>query len=119
MQLFCAEIDAANADLTRLSNLLSEASGTLTSSFCRIQTGLDDVFAGRGRDEVDDGLGQAVMAMQFQDLATQLIGFTQRRLYTVRHIAETGDEAAAAELAAERGAPVRQESLDAGDIELF
>jgi hypothetical protein len=119
MQLFCAEIDAANADLTRLSNLLAEASGSLTNSFGRIQTGLDDVFAGRGRNEIDGGLGQAVMAMQFQDLATQLIGFTQRRLSTVRTIAETGDDDAAVAMMAERAAPVRQESLDSGDIELF
>jgi methyl-accepting chemotaxis protein len=93
-----------------------------------------DELAGRVNDEVNT----AVQALQFQDLTSQLVGQTQKRLATMEEIISgmdlamhdindiaTGLPAAhqrireAVRKATERGTPVRQVSMQSGDIELF
>jgi len=70
-------------------------------------------------------LGEAITALQFQDMATQLIAHTNQRL---RNCADrlaadafAGDEdgSAVIEAAPQRPNPVTQDEMDAGSIELF
>jgi hypothetical protein len=131
------EIAASRADLQRLDALLAGAVATLVESFCTI------VALSAGREEFAIPLERAATALQFQDLASQLIAHTRLRMDDMTRIGEELDrldaslaagKAPAAALA-ESGArltacaramlannlhqPVRQRELDAGSIELF
>ncbi len=89
-------------------------------------------------EQVSNGVNTAVTALQFQDMTNQLIEHTQARIDSGVHIAkelaatirQDGDLAASirlardrlrgqADVAANRPHPVKQESMDSGDIELF
>ena len=69
-------------------------------------------------------VGGAITALQFQDMASQLVDHTQRRL---RHCADClardvmGDDdgQTVVEAAPLRPNPVTQDEMDAGSIELF
>jgi hypothetical protein len=62
-------------------------------------------------------LGGAIPALQFQDMASQLIAHTHRRL---RDCADRlAGEAAAVEAPPLRPNPVTQDEMDTGSIELF
>lgn len=98
-----AEIGAARADLARLDALLAEAAATLVESFGDVAA----LCAGRG--EFAAPLERAATALQFQDLASQLIAHTRQRLAGC----------AGAAPAARPRQPVRQNDLDEGSIELF
>lgn len=131
------EIAASRADLQRLDALLADAVATLLESFGAISA----LCAGREGFAVP--LERAVTALQFQDLASQLIAHTRVRMDDMTRIGEELDsldaslaagKAPAAALA-ESGArltacarvmsannlrqPVRQRELDEGSIELF
>lgn len=132
-----AEIDAARADLERLNALLADAVATLVESFGAVRA------LGEGREEFAIPLGRAATALQFQDLASQLIGHTRGRLDDMTGIGEAFDGLGAALAAgkapavalAEAGArlalctramlannprqPVRQHQLGEGSIDLF
>lgn len=120
----------ASHDLERLQTLLSDACNALMASFYGASEHL------RGLKECQpDGheamevalqhLGGAVTALQFQDMASQLIAHTSRRLRNCcdRLAAEAmGDDeegAAIVEEAPMRPNPVTQDEMDAGSIELF
>ena len=71
-------------------------------------------------------LGGAITALQFQDMATQLIAHTSQRLRNcaaqlARDTFGMDDEdgAAVVEIAPLRPNPVTQDEMDAGSIELF
>jgi hypothetical protein len=70
-------------------------------------------------------LGGAVTALQFQDMASQLITHTNKRLRScadqIARVAMGDDEdgAAVVEEAPLRPNPVTQDEMDAGSIELF
>jgi hypothetical protein len=115
-------------DLDRLQTLLVSACADLSQGF----HGANALLADRGADTADvawrqqlaQTLARAVTALQFEDMATQLIAHTRRRL---RHRADTlavaafGDDdgEAVVEPAALRPNPVTQDEMDAGSIELF
>jgi hypothetical protein len=132
-----AEIAASRADLERLDALLADAIATLVESF-----GALSVLC-RGQEEFAIPLERAATALQFQDLASQLIAHTRARMDDMTRIGEELDRldaslaagktpaAALAEsgtrltacarvmLANNLRQPVRQRELDAGSIELF
>ncbi len=70
-------------------------------------------------------LASAITALQFQDLASQLVDHTQRRLRSCADrlaydtMADDADGVALAAVAFERPNPVTQADMDAGSIELF
>src|SRR5512139_2310084 len=110
---------AACNDLDRLQALLAHACDVLLLSFHGAhdqQQALDDL-AGH--------LGRAITAMQFQDMASQLVGHTRRRLQSCadRLARDTldADEDGEAVVSAPplRPNPVTQDEMDAGSIELF
>ena len=118
------------SDLERLQTLLDDSHHTLQAGFfgalqllqeLRDTGQLDDAPVVRVREH----LGCAVKALQYQDMASQLIAHTSRRLH---HCADrlardtfAGDEDgdAVVEDAPLRPNPVTQSEMDTGFIELF
>jgi hypothetical protein len=132
-----AEIGAARADLERLDALLADAVATLVGSFGAVRA----LCGGQG--EFTLPLARAATALQFQDLASQLIAHTRGRMDEMTRIGEELDRlgaslaagktpaAALAEACARLAAcvqdmlannlrqPVRQREIADGSIELF
>ena len=111
----------ASNDLERLQRLLDDASQALMIHFTLATGHLD---AGALADAQRD-IGGAITALQFQDMASQLITHTARRLRNcVDRIArdamgDDDDGTAVVEEAPLRPNPVTQDEMDAGSIELF
>lgn len=122
----------ATNDLDRLQTLLTDACDTLLRRFTAAiieltehhdgatEPGIQAVF-GKLRDE----LGGAVTALQFQDMATQLIAHTTLRLRgcadaVARELFVDDADGTIAAIAPPAGPnPVTQSEMDAGSIELF
>ncbi|MBS0444795.1 MAG: hypothetical protein JSR59_02485 [Proteobacteria bacterium] len=123
----------ASNDLDRLQTLLAGACDGLMQSFHGAIEGLDALRAAPSGvadmaaaiDVVVQRLGGAVVALQFQDMASQLINHTQQRLRnTADRIAcdamgDDGDGMAIIEQAPLRPNPVTQDEMDAGSVDLF
>lgn len=123
---------AASNDLERLDTLLADASTTLmerfTGSCGRLEALLADArhaaLHADHRPLLDD-LAGAVTALQFQDMAAQLIAHTHQRLRSCADLLarETfgadEDGPALVEAPPQRPNPVTQAEMDAGSIELF
>ncbi len=122
----------AGNDLDRLQRLLADSCDTLMARFHgalhRLGT-LEGDPALRGHDavfhEVQRQLAEAVTALQFQDMASQLIAHTHQRL---RNCADQlardafGPDADGETVVAPaplRPNPVTQDEMDAGSVELF
>jgi hypothetical protein len=123
----------ASNDLERLQRLLSDACDSLLVHFYGASGELKALLHAAARDKADrpqlhaamEHMAGAITAMQFQDMASQLVEHTTRRL---RNCADrlaadafAGDEdgAAVIEEAPIRPNPVTQDEMDAGSIELF
>lgn len=119
-------------DLERLQRLLDDAGEALSSHFFD-SSSLVDQLLGRAASEQDrDALQQlmlhlagAITALQFQDMATQLIAHTSQRLRNCQDqlardtFGDDEDGMAVVETAPLRPNPVTQDEMDAGSIELF
>ena len=122
------DLMSASHDLERLQTLLADACDALMQRFHGAHAGLQALRASADSPQVDDlslQLGGAVTALQFQDMASQLIAHTTRRL---RHCADRiardalGEDEAGESVVEEaplRPNPVTQDEMDAGSIELF
>ena len=124
------DLMTATNDLDRLQTLLSDACGTLQSSFFSVWQEIDQMgtSGGNGNTPIDSArrhLGSAVTALQFQDMASQLIEHLRKRL---RHsadrlardtFADDEDGGAAVAEAPLRPNPVTQAEMDTGFVELF
>jgi hypothetical protein len=124
----------ASNDLDRLQRLLADATTTLLGHF----HGLSEQIA-RLREQLDAGtlmdpvaleralqaLHGAVIALQFQDMASQLITHTDSRLRSCADrlardaLADDDDGTPLTMPAPLRPNPVTQDELDAGSVELF
>ena len=125
----------ASNDLDRLQRLLADATTTLLQHF----HGLSEQIA-QLRQQLDGGvlvdpvgferalrsLHGAVVALQFQDMASQLITHTDRRLRSCADrlardaLADDDEDGAPLTMPAPlRPNPVTQDEVDAGSIELF
>lgn len=119
----------ASHDLERLQTLLSDACNALIASFHganeQLQGLKEAAESGAAMGDLQAHLVSAITALQFQDMASQLIAHTSRRLRNCcdRLAAEAmGDDeegAAVVEEAPLRPNPVTQDEMDAGSIELF
>ena len=123
----------ATHDLDRLQALLAHACDELmlgfhgaTQQLCAIaDASADCAHVPDLARSAAQQLGSAVTALQFQDMASQLISHTHQRL---RHCADRlareamGDDedgAAVVEAAPLHPNPVTQDEMDAGSVELF
>jgi len=106
----------ASNDLERLQRLLDDASQALMTHFTDATGHVD---AG------SRAIGGAITALQFQDMASQLIAHTSRRLrncadrLAAEAMGDDEDGVAVVEDAPLRPNPVTQDEMDAGSIELF
>ena len=125
------DLMAATNDLDRLQTLLSDACDTLLVGFGAANDQMEQLDADRSstsdeaRKRLKSQLADAVTAMQFQDMASQLIAHTSTRLRRcgdrIAQHAFEGDEDGdiAVEIAPLRANPVTQDEMDAGSVELF
>jgi hypothetical protein len=125
----------ATNDLDRLHSLLADACDALLKSFCgaseqaRALIGAHAAPHPAGTVAAEDlmqHLGGAVTALQFQDLASQLIHHTNRRLRScadqIARAAMGDDEEDGPAVVREppqSANPVTQDEMDAGSVELF
>jgi hypothetical protein len=121
----------ATNDLDRLQSLLSDACSTLITSFYGASEEVQllcatPASAAETVNRVAGHLGTAITALQFQDMASQLIAHTHRRLRScVDRIARDAmgdddeDGEAVIEEAPLRPNPVTQDEMDAGSVDLF
>jgi hypothetical protein len=122
----------ASNDLERLHTLLSDACDTLMARFTEACSHIDGLMQSPGGDNRPEAyqrlmqdLGGAVTALQFQDMASQLITHTNHRLRScadslAREVFGNDDEGAVVvEPPPARPNPVTQAEMDAGSIELF
>jgi hypothetical protein len=123
----------ATNDLDRLQTLLAHACDELMHGFHGASTGIreytdmpdraapaTELFSGVMRH-----LGGAITALQFQDMASQLIAHTNQRLRNCADriareaMGDDEDGCAIVEDAPLRPNPVTQDEMDAGSVELF
>jgi hypothetical protein len=119
------EVLSAGTELERLDRLLSDAVDQLLDRFARAHAlcldaaGLSTVQ----RDALDAELQGAMTALQFQDLAAQLIVHSRRRLAAVSdclgNLADGDGEEGCEVQWVSRACPVAQRAVDAGSVELF
>jgi hypothetical protein len=124
----------ANNDLERLQRLLDDASQALMQHFTYASAHMDAALVHLEATQTAEPpairearltLASAITALQFQDLATQLIAHTSKRLRNCADriardaMGDDEDGAALVEEAPLRPNPVTQDEMDAGSIELF
>ncbi len=126
----------ASNDLDRLHTLLADASTTLLQRFYNATEqihALMDAHSSDGDDKRDSAayhelmqqLGAAVTALQFQDMASQLIVHTNHRLrgcvdtLAREAFGDDDDEPSAPPAPPLRPNPVTQSEMDAGSVDLF
>lgn len=124
----------AQNDLDRLQRLLADATETLMGHFYGASAQITRLARAaaqhpelqtEGLHDAMQHLGGAVTALQFQDMAWQLIGHTQRRLRSCADrlandvMGDDEEGAAIVEEPPPRPNPVTQDEMDAGSIELF
>ena len=124
----------ASNDLERLQRLLTDASEALLGHFYGASGQLNHLLHAMAKHpelntrELHDAMQHmagAITAMQFQDMASQLIHHTNTRLRScadrlaAEAMGDDEDGAAVVELAPLRPNPVTQDEMDAGSIELF
>ncbi|MCA0240746.1 MAG: hypothetical protein LCI02_07770 [Proteobacteria bacterium] len=124
----------ANNDLERLQRLLDDASQALMQHFTYASEHMDAALvhlqaASQSEPppirEARLTLAHAITALQFQDMASQLIAHTTRRLRSCADrlardaLADDEDGTAVVDETPLRPNPVTQDEMDAGSIELF
>jgi hypothetical protein len=115
-------------DLSRLDGLLAHTMEKLMERFTFASASLADpsLMESDQLDAVRGALRAAVTELQFQDMASQLIGHTSKilqgcayRLASESMGSEDGEAVPFVEEVPERPNPVTQDEMDAGSIELF
>lgn len=115
-------------DLNRLDGLLTHAMESLLQRFTAASEDLANpaLDAVKELDGVRTALRAAVTELQFQDMASQLIGHTSKilqgcayRLASEAMGREDGEAVPFVEDVPERPNPVTQDEMQAGSVELF
>jgi len=121
-------------DLERLQRLIDDAGESLSTHFFSASNHLNTVLKrevdpdsanAQSLRQVLQDIAGALTALQFQDMATQLIAHTSQRLRNCADqlardtFGDDEDGTAVVEIAPLRPNPVTQDEMDAGSIELF
>ena len=124
----------AGNDMERLQRLLSDAGDSLMAHFYGASNELKSLLhaaaahpeiAGDQLHNAMQHMAGAITAMQFQDMASQLIAHTARRLRNCADriasdaMGDDEDGTALVDEAPLRPNPVTQDEMDAGSVELF
>ena len=114
------ECQAIAADLERLKALIGDAGDRLLESFNRVGGLSERLPCGAPeRGEFGTAVAGAVTALQFQDMASQLISHAQRRLAVLQDVLSRLADQHDPLLATTRLQPVKQAGMGAGSIDLF
>lgn len=115
-------------DLERLQRLLDGMCDSLLQHFSRVNERLDGLQSAGAAQELEairQELAGAITGLQFQDMGTQLITHTLKRLRNCADRLAAGalgddeDGVGLVEEAPTRPNPVTQDEMDAGSVELF
>ena len=121
-------------DLERLQRLLDDAGEALSEHFFSASTHISALMEASTNGLPSDNaklrqvmadIASAITALQFQDMATQLIAHTSQRLRNCADqlardtFGDDEDGETVVEIAPLRPNPVTQDEMDAGSIELF
>jgi len=121
-------------DLERLQRLLDDAGEALSLHFYSASSHVSGLLrdsspqaeaASQTLQKVMGDIAGAITALQFQDMATQLIAHTSQRLRNCADqlaadtFGDDEDGTVVVEIAPLRPNPVTQDEMDAGSIELF
>ncbi|WP_231512063.1 hypothetical protein [Paucibacter sp. KBW04] len=121
-------------DLERLQRLLDDAGEALSEHFYSASNHVSTLKRRADEESSADGailqkamehIASAITALQFQDMATQLIAHTSQRLRNCADqlardtFGDDEDGTVVVEIAPLRPNPVTQDEMDAGSIELF
>jgi hypothetical protein len=115
-------------DLKRLDGLLEHALNNLMDRFTSATTHLDspDLLRTEDLDAARSAVRAAVIELQFQDIASQLIAHASKtlqgcayRLAAESMGSEDGEAVPFVEDVPNRPNPVTQDEMDAGSVELF
>ena len=123
-------------DLERLQRLLDDAGEALSAHFYSASSHISSLIKAKANEpgggpenaklqQVMADIAGAITALQFQDMATQLIAHTSQRLRNCADqlaadtFGDDEDGATVVEIAPLRPNPVTQDEMDAGSIELF
>lgn len=124
----------ASNDLERLKGLLSDACDSLLAHFhgasdelqgCLHEGSAAGAASAAQLRKALDHMAGAITAMQFQDMAAQLVTHTARRLRNCadrlasQAMGDDEDGPAHIEAGPDRPNPVTQDEMDAGSVELF
>lgn len=120
----------ATHDLERLQRLLDDACNVLMDGFHGAAAQLDSAMnnqaaEGMSLEQTRQTLQKTVTALQFQDMATQLIHHTSKRLRSCADqiardaMGDDPDGSAVVEDSPGKPNPVTQDEMDAGSVELF
>lgn len=121
---------AASTDLERLIGLLADAAAQLMASFsaahAHVGAGLESPQASAAIEKtlgaLRSELAGAITALQFSDMATQLVDHSVRRIRSVADFLGSqvmAEDGAAPVTFVQRPCPVAQREMDAGSVELF
>lgn len=119
-----AQLGEADREMLRLEALISQAAHTLLDSFQAIERRWRAIPV-EGLGAVDEDVNRAVSALQFHDLATQLLGHARKRIAVANEgLARLALEPGRIvpqpwEAPPGPGGPVGRANLEAGTVELF
>ncbi len=119
-----AQLGEADLDMVRLEALISQAAATLLDSFQAIERRWRAIPV-EGMSAVDEDVNRAVSALQFHDLATQLLAHARKRIAVAneglaRLTVEPGrEEGRRWEAPPALGGPVGHANLETGSVDLF
>jgi hypothetical protein len=117
------ELLSAQTELDRLQRLLGDAVAQLQHRFTQAMDAQAQLPASTARAELSTAVSGAMVALQFEDLASQLITHSRRRLSSVAdclgNLAMGDDDAGCDVQWVARACPVDQRAVDAGSVELF
>ena len=130
LEIHDTQARSARSELDRLRSLIDDASERLMSSFGEI----GEISARQSQheqmEEMERAVGNAVSALQFQDMANQLVGHAAQRIELLERIAgslgrwpdvtvdELTNEVEGTVCARQNG-PVEQACMTGGSVDLF
>jgi len=130
LQIHDTQARSARGELDRLRSLIDDASERLLSSFGEIGEISARQVQPEQRQDMERAVGNAVSALQFQDMANQLLGHAVQRIELLERIAaslrrlpdvsvdELTDAVEGAACARPNG-PVEQACMSGGSVDLF
>jgi hypothetical protein len=117
------ELLTAGTELDRLQGLLSDAVDQLNARFTQALSEQARLPHSPHNDAVSEQLRGALIALQFEDMASQIISHSRRRLASVADCLGNlvmGEPETDCDVQwVSRACPVAQRAVDAGSVELF